>query len=512
MSETASGTAVLDHPEKAAEFVANDSRAHWHDQALWFVRSKRDKAAQTLPEWELLREKASQIKLHTMSRLADYLEQFEAAATRLGAHVHWARTPAEHNEIVLRILQQHNAKRVVKSKSMLTEECHLNPFLERNGFEVIDTDLGEWIVQLRHESPSHIVMPAIHIKREEISELFHHHLGTDRGAIDPPYLVNAARKKLREQFLTADVGISGVNFALADTGGFVVCTNEGNADLGVSLPKVHIACMGIEKLIPRASDLQVFLRLLGRSATGQPITTYSSHFHGPRPGGELHIILVDNGRSDILASPDFRRSLNCIRCGACMNTCPVYRRSGGHSYSTTVPGPIGSILAPSRDAKAHSSLPFACSLCGSCSDVCPVKIDLHLQLLTWRKEIAARGLLPWSKLAGMQLTSWLFRKPKLFGWVGSLGRTVFPYLPRWMVYHSLNPWGLQRELPTMPQQSFRELYKQRKRQAGSNGLATNGQPLSGDTSDRAASNGQHLTQVAAESDSIGRSQPAAEQV
>ena len=452
-----------EHPENATLFVANDSRAHWHDQSLWFVRSKRDKAAATLPEWEELRVRASQIKQHTMSRLADYLEEFERNATRLGAVVHWARTPAEHNEIVLSIIQKHAGKKIVKSKSMLTEECHLNPFLERHGIEVTDTDLGEWIVQLLGQPPSHIVMPAIHIKREEIGELFHKHIGTEKGATDPPYLVEAARNELRRKFLGADIGITGVNFAIAETGGFVVCTNEGNADLGVSLPKVHIACMGIEKLIPRAADLGVFLRLLARSATGQPITTYSSHFHGPREGGELHIVLVDDGRSDILGSPEFRRSLNCIRCGACMNTCPVYRRSGGHSYETTVPGPIGSILAPSRDAKTHKSLPFACSLCGSCSDVCPVKIDLHTQLLTWRREIAVRGLLPWSKRFSMKLGRIVLGNTWLFTTAGKVGRWLVPKLPRFLVYNRLNPWGKQRDLPPMPKQSFRELYRQRKR-------------------------------------------------
>lgn len=458
-----SATEILEHPEVAEKFVANDSRAHWHDQALWFVRAKRDKIAATLPEWEELRLRASQIKLHAMSRLADYLEEFERNAIRLGAKVYWAKTPAEHNDIVLKIIQQHRAAKVVKSKSMLTEECHLNPCLERHGIEVTDTDLGEWIVQLRHEAPSHIVLPAIHIKKEEVGELFHEHLGTDRGATDPPYLVNAARKKLREKFLEAEIGITGVNFAIAETGGFVVCTNEGNADLGVSLPKVHIACMGIEKLIPRLADLSIFLRLLGRSATGQPITTYSSHFHGPLPGGELHIVIVDNGRSDILGSPDFRRSLNCIRCGACMNTCPVYRRSGGHSYQTTVPGPIGSILAPSRDAASYSSLPFACSLCGSCTDVCPVKIDLHMQLLTWRKEIAVRKLLPWKKRMGMKLAGRVLGNTALFRWSGWLARKIFPYLPRFLVYNRFNAWGKQRELPPMPDQSFREIYAQRKK-------------------------------------------------
>ena len=246
-----------------------------------------------------LREAASQIKTHTLARLPDYLEQFADNAVAPGAHVHWARDAAEHNRIVLEILQQHGVRKVVKSKSMLTEECHLNPHLEKHGLEVVDTDLGERIVQFRAEPPSHIVLPAIHIKKEEVGELFHDRLGTAAGATDPKYLTEAARGHLREKFLGAEAGITGVNFAVAETGGFIVCTNEGNADLGVSLPKLHIACVGIEKLVPRMQDLAVFLRLLSRSATGQPITTYTSHFHGPVPGGELHIVLVDNGRSRI---------------------------------------------------------------------------------------------------------------------------------------------------------------------------------------------------------------------
>ena len=451
----------MSHAAAAAEFVANTERAHWHDQALWFVRAKRDKAAQAVPEWELLRETAAQIKAHTISRLADYLDQFAEQAERLGAKVHWARQASEHNEIVLGILQQHDVKRVVKSKSMLTEECHLNPFLQRHGIEVVDTDLGEWIVQLRGEPPSHIVLPAIHIKKEEVGQLFHQRLGTPLGESDPKRLAEAARRKLRQYFMRAEAGITGVNFAVAETGGFVVCTNEGNADLGVSLPKLHIACMGIEKLVPRAKDLAVFLRLLARSATGQPITTYSSHFHGPRPGGELHIVLVDNGRSDLLGSDGFRRSLNCIRCGACMNTCPVYRRSGGHSYAATIPGPIGSILSPARDARAHYSLPFASSLCGSCTDVCPVKIDLHHQLLTWRREIAARGLLPWHKRLAMRATSYVLRRTWLYAMFGKLARRLGPRLPRRLLYNRLNPWGKQRELPEFPRHSFRELYRKK---------------------------------------------------
>ncbi len=450
---------TVDHPTAAAKFVADHDRAHWHDQALWFVRSNRDRAANSVPEWEELREQASQIKLHTMSRLADYLEEFERQATQLGAVVHWAADAAEYNRIVHQLLTQRGVKHVAKSKSMLTEECGLNHYLEHHGIAVVDTDLGEWIVQLRREHPSHIVLPAIHIKKEEIGQLFHERLGTTAGATDPHYLAEAARQPLRQEFLRAGAGITGVNFAIAETGGIVVCTNEGNADLGVSLPKLHIACLGIEKLIPRAADLGVFLRLLARSATGQPITTYSSHFHGPRAGGELHIVLVDNGRSELLASEDFRRSLNCIRCGACLNTCPVYRRSGGHSYGVTVPGPIGSIINPFADPAAHSSLPGACSLCGSCTDVCPVKIDLHHQLYVWRRRLGEKGLLPWPKRVSMKLVGMVLRNPKLYRVVGWFARNALRFLPRWLVYNPLNTWGRQRELPVPPAQTFRELYQ-----------------------------------------------------
>lgn len=455
-------SAATSHSVKAAKFVKNLDRAHWHDQSLWFVRAKRDKAAATLPEWEELRELASKIKQYTTSHLADLLEQFEANAKKHGAHVHWAKDAAEHNRIVLEILQKHQVKKLVKSKSMLTEECHLNPHLEAHGIEVVDTDLGEWIVQLRQEPPSHIVMPAIHTKREEIGQLFHEKIGTEKGATDPQYLAEAARQELRQRFLAADAGLTGVNFAIAETGGFVVCTNEGNADLGVSLPRLHIASMGIEKLIPRTKDLGVFLRLLARSATGQPITSYSSHFHGPRDAdSELHIVLVDNGRSQILGSSDFRRSLNCIRCGACMNTCPVYRRSGGHSYSATVPGPIGSILGPSQDIEKYESLPYACSLCGSCTDVCPVKINLHEQLYTFRQRVANRGLLSPVKSIGMKVGGIVLSREWLYRLAGKVGRVSLRYLPRFVIYSPLNPWGRQRDLPVPPQESFRDQYRRR---------------------------------------------------
>lgn len=450
---------VFEHSLDANQFIANQDRAHWHDQALWFVRAKRDKAARTVSEWEALRNAAARIKADTLIHLADYLEQFEQNAARRGIHVHWASTAEDHNAIVYRILQEHAVQRIVKSKSMLTEECGLNPYLEQRGIEVVDTDLGERIVQLRHEPPSHIVLPAIHIKKEEVGETFHEHLGTEAGATDPDYLTEAARQHLRDKFMAADAGLTGVNFAVAETGGFVVCTNEGNADIGVALPKLHIACMGIEKMIPRVADLAIFMRMLARNATGQPITSYTSHFLGPAPGGELHVVLVDNGRTGLRADPKIRDALRCIRCGACLNTCPVYRRSGGYSYHATIPGPIGSVLNAVRDIKTYHSLPFACSLCASCTDVCPVKIPLDETLLQLRGEVVNRGHLAWSKRTVMKLTSFVFRRPRLYATAGNIARHVVPWLPRFMVYNGLNAWGRQRDLPDMPKKSFRQLYQ-----------------------------------------------------
>ena len=446
------------HADNAEKFVANDERMHWHDQALWFVREKRDRASKSIPEWEQLREFANQIKTHTMANLDKYLLEFEKNATKKGITVHFAIDAKEHNEIVYRLLKEKNVKKLVKSKSMLTEECHLNPFLEERGIEVIDTDLGERIVQLRNEPPSHIVLPAIHLKKSDVSDTFVEHLGTEKGNYDPTYLTRAARGALREDFLSAQAGLTGVNFAIAQTGGVVVCTNEGNADMGASVPKLHIASMGIEKIIPRLEDLGVFTRLLARSATGQPITSYTSHFHGPVEGGEMHIIIVDNNRSQFLASEKNKKALNCIRCGACMNTCPVYRRSGGHSYEYVIPGPIGSILGAKKEPEKHNSLPFACTLCGSCTNVCPVKIDLDSQLYSLRQDLAKANLIDSKKKIAMKATAWLMGKPALFDFAGKMARKIVPKLPDSIIYSKSNVWGKQRDMPKMPEKSFKEMF------------------------------------------------------
>jgi L-lactate dehydrogenase complex protein LldF len=448
----------MSHPKAATKFLKDQANSQWHDETLWMIRDKRDASSKSIPEWEELRNLASEIKDNVLSNLDKYLEQFEAHALKNGIKVHWAKDAKEHNEIVLSILQEKNCEAIVKSKSILTEECHLNPYLEKQGIEVVDTDLGERIVQFLHQPPSHIVMPAIHLKKRDISALFHEKLQTEKGNEDPTYLTNAARLHLREKFLGAKVAITGVNFGIAETGEFLVCTNEGNADMGVHLADTHIACMGIEKIIPRRKDLGVFLRILARSATGQPITNYSSHFRSPAKGKEIHLVLVDNGRTRQLAREKFKNSLKCIRCGACMNTCPIYRRSGGFSYGSTVPGPIGSILSPGLDMKKYSTLPFASTLCGSCSDVCPVKINIHEQLYEWRQEITKHhGAV--GKGLSMKLASGIFKSPLAYQFSGSLMRKVIKSLPKIVIYNPLNIWGKSRDLPKAPKESFQDWYK-----------------------------------------------------
>jgi L-lactate dehydrogenase complex protein LldF len=453
---------MKNHAELADIFNKDEERVSWHDETLWFIREKRDKISKGLDDWELLRETASQIKDNVLAELDHYLIQFEENAVKNDMIVHWAKNAEEHNQIVLSLLKKANVKSMVKSKSMLTEECHLNEFLIENGVEVIDTDLGERIVQLANETPSHIVLPCIHKKKEEIGEIFHEFLGTPKGLSDPQQLTEAARLNLREKFMTRKVALTGVNFAVAETGEFVVCTNEGNADMGAHLADIHIASMGLEKIIPERKHLGVFLRLLARSATGQSITTYSSHFKRPQKNKEIHIIIVDNGRTIQLGREDFRNSLKCIRCGACMNTCPVYRRSGGHSYHTAIAGPIGSILAPNLDMEKYKDLPFASTLCGSCTNVCPVKIDIHDQLYKWRQVIVKNGYTDKSKTVAMQGMAYALSNPKAFDLAGKSFRLALKYIP-FAINNSLNPWFKQREMPEVPDTSFKKWYSQNRR-------------------------------------------------
>ena len=446
---------MVDHAQNAAKFLQDPDRVTWHDEALWFVRQKRDAAAKSVPEWEALRQEAERIKAHTVDHLGYYLSLFEERAKRNGIEIYWAEDAAKMREIVADLLQEVGAKRVVKSKSMLTEECGLNPHLEALGIEVTDTDLGERIVQLAHQHPSHIVLPAIHLKKEDVGRIFARHLHTEPNNADPLYLTRAARAHLREKFLQADAAITGVNFALAQEGGVVVCTNEGNADLGTALPNLHIACMGLEKVIPSSKELGVLSRLLARSATGQPVTTYTSHFLKPKKGGRMAVVIVDNGRSTMLAK-GYDALLRCIRCGACMNTCPVYRRSGGHSYEAVVPGPIGSALAGAKTVQTHASLPFACSLCASCDAVCPVRIPLHQTLLKERSDAIARPAYA-TKAKGLKLAAWVLRSPWRYKAAMGVMRTLLPLMPKSLVDRLGEPWTRGREMPRPARQSFEKM-------------------------------------------------------
>jgi L-lactate dehydrogenase complex protein LldF len=454
-------TTTKEHATLAEDFNKDEERVNWHDGSLWWIRQKRDKAANQTPQWEELREAASAIKSNVLSNLHDYLLQFESNLQKNGIKVHWAADALEHNEIVYSILKEKNIDQMVKSKSMLTEECHLNEYLEERGIDVINSDLGEYIQQLDREPPSHIVLPCIHKRKEEIGELFHEHLGTEKGLSDPTLLTRAARKHLRNVFLTRRAALTGVNFGVAETGEYIVCTNEGNADMGAHLSEVQIASMGIEKLIPQKKHLGVFLRLLARSATGQPITIYSSHFRKPRHGQEMHLVLVDAGRSRQLGRVDFRDSLKCIKCGGCMNTCPVYRKGGGLSYHNTITGPIGAILAPNLDMKKHADLPFASTLCGSCSNVCPVKINIHEQLYKWRQVIVKEGYVTNKKSLGMKIMSWTLSSPGTYKTTGETGRFVLKHLP-FVLNNKFNPWYKQRNMPEAPKESFDEWYAKNK--------------------------------------------------
>lgn len=449
------------HSKAAAEFLKNKKQAAWHDETLWLVRAKRDRLSKEVSEWEELRNMACATKLYSNSHLDELLVEFENNARANGAHVYWAKDADEYCNIVYNILNQHGVKHFIKSKSMLAEECELNPFLENKGIEVVESDLGERILQLMHLKPSHIVLPAIHIKREQVGELFEREMGTEKGNFDPTYLTHAARKNLRQKFIHAEAAMTGANFAVASTGEIVVCTNEGNADMGTSQPKLQIAAFGMEKIVPDRESLGVFTRLLARSATGQPITTYTSHYRKPREGGELHIIIVDNGRSKILADQKHIKTLNCIRCGACMNTCPVYRRSGGYSYTYFIPGPIGINLGMLKAPLHYYDNVSACSLCYSCSFVCPAKVDLAEQIYLWRQDLDKLGKADRMKRVMSGGMEFMMNRPLIFNMALKWAPLVNG-MPRFLIYNGLNDWGKGREMPKFAKESFNEMWKKGK--------------------------------------------------
>ncbi|MDO4160198.1 MAG: lactate utilization protein B [Prevotellaceae bacterium] len=446
------------HSKVAHAFLKNKEKATWHDATFWSVRTKRDNMAMGLDEWEKVREAASAIKRHSITHLDEYLDKFSTNAEKNGVVVHWAKDADEFNSIVLSILKDHNVKKLVKSKSMLTEECEMNPYLEKHGINVVETDLGERIIQLMKVKPSHIVMPAIHITQEEVGHLFEKELGSEKGNYDPTYLTYCARMSLRNEFLTADAGMTGANFGIAETGDIVVCTNEGNADMSTSAPKLHIAAIGLEKVIPDYNSLAVFQRLLCRAGTGQPTTTYTSHFRKARPGAEMHIVLVDNGRSDIIANPDHWETLKCIRCGSCMNTCPVYRRSGGYSYTYFIPGPIGINLGMLKNANLYYDNVSACTLCCSCDNVCPAKVNLADQIYLWRQNLDSLGKADPMKKAMSAGMKYLFNRPALYNTALKFA-PLANHAPRFLMYNKLNGWGIGHEMPKFPSKSFQSMWK-----------------------------------------------------
>jgi len=435
--------------------------------------------SELLPQYQDLRTIAHEIKKHTINHLDYYLEQLESNVTAHGGKVVYCRDGEEVADFVLALAKEKQARLIVKSKSMTTEEIHFNDRLEHHQLEAVETDLGEYILQLAHQRPYHIVAPALHMTRYDVADVFTQTLGVERETV-PENQTKIARSVLREKFLRADIGVTGANFLIADSGAVVLVENEGNARLTTSAPRIHIAVAGIEKLIPRAQDLAVFLNLLGRSATGQPMTVYTSFLSGPRRANEIdgpdefYVVLLDNGRTKLLRDPEKRESLYCIRCGACLNHCPVYRKIGGHNYPWIYSGPIGAIITPQfHGVSGDTWLPFASSLCGACAEVCPVKIDIPKILLELRAEVKEaeqrQGANRLERMA-FRIWAWVMRHPRVYELAGMAAASLAPAPDegRWVSRLSsaikpapLRAWLSQRDLPPSPPKSFRQMWRER---------------------------------------------------
>ncbi len=428
-------------------------------RATSITLKKREEVVAEIPDWEELRQQGHNIRKHAIQKLDFYLEEFEKNLTANGAEVLWAKDSAEACQLVEGVLAQSSAKRIVKSKSMVTEEIGLNHYLESRGYESVETDLGEYIVQLAGETPSHITAPALHKSKEEIGKLFSEKLGVQYTS-EPSQLTMHARGLLREKFLNAEAGISGANFLVAESGTVLIVENEGNAALTTSLPETHIVITGIEKVVPTLQDASILLKLLPRSATAQRMTSYVSFINGPKKQQDLDgpkrlvVILLDNGRSDIMSNPEMREALYCIRCGACMNVCPVYQTVGGHAYGSTYPGPIGAVLTPLLTSLPESKdLPFASSLCGACSDICPVKIDLHHLLLWHRAKAVQTHLTTFSERVVIRLWNIGMKNPGLYRFGSKMMRLIFRGKLKVPV------WSAKRDLPDLPPKPFHELWE-----------------------------------------------------
>ncbi len=486
-----SGTGVHSHEihELGRKALADDHLQEALRSSTLRLYTKRLDAAREVPGWERLRERARELKREAMDHLDEYLEQFADKVERHGGKVHWAATGEEACAIVRGIAERAGVREVVKAKTMVSEEIELNHALEAAGIRAVETDLGEFILQLAGERPGHIVAPAIHKTRHDVSDLFVTHIHSE-PTVEPERLTLIARKALREKFASAGMGLSGANFAVAETGTVVLIENEGNIRLSTTAPPIHVALVGIEKIIPRLADLAIFLRLLGRSGTGQKLTVYTSLLTGPRRPGEdgpdeMHVVLLDNGRVATLADEKMREALYCIRCGACLNACPVYRKIGGHAYGWVYSGPIGALITPQFAGLDRArELPFASSLCGACREVCPVKInipDLLLHLRSKAQEVSVAtppehragpavtdrrySSAPTGERASIRVWAWVMKRPRVYALAARMARLGQGLFARegWIRKFPLFPvsgWTSGRDLPVLAPKSFRERWKE----------------------------------------------------
>jgi L-lactate dehydrogenase complex protein LldF len=485
MSHAAADHAVLDpaiappFPKAVLPVLRNPQLRKNVAHAIDVIQTKRAKLVAEKADWQQLRTAAAAIRSHALDNLGYYLEMFEERCTAAGGHVHWAADAAEARRIILDLLREEKASEVIKIKTMTSAEIQLNPFLEAAGIKAYETDLAEIILQLGEQEPSHIVVPALHINRSQVREIFSRRMGLKDLSDEPRELTNAARTYLRQKFLTVPTAISGANHLIAETGGVAIVESEGNGRMCLTLPKTMITLAGIEKVVPRFQDLEVMLQLLARSATGERMNPYTSLWTGVTPGDgpqNFHVVLLDNGRSSILARPKHRQTLKCIRCAACMNTCPVYRQTGGHAYGSVYPGPIGAILTPQLMQMQHAqSLPYASSLCGACYEVCPVKINIPEVLLELRSEVVNQerkqvGRVFDPMYLGLRIANLLFSRAWLFHcaqWFGRLGARLVTRGDGWI--HWLpsvgGRWTQTRDLRGLPSQTFHQWWAAGKKEA-----------------------------------------------